>query len=35
MLGGIFGFINSEKTALTTITPLTEQQIYSPQTPQP
>jgi hypothetical protein len=35
MLAGIFGFINGEKTALTTIAPLTETQIYSPQTPQP
>jgi cytochrome b subunit of formate dehydrogenase len=35
MLAGIFGFINSEQTVLTTITPLTETQIYSPQTPQP
>ncbi|MDP2776324.1 MAG: cytochrome b/b6 domain-containing protein [Anaerolineales bacterium] len=35
MLAGIFGFINTEETALTTITPLTETQIYSPQTPQP
>lgn len=35
MLAGIFGFINGEKTALATITPLTETQIYSPQTPQP
>lgn len=35
MLAGIFGFINGEKTALTTITPLTETQIYSPQTPKP
>jgi hypothetical protein len=35
MLGGIFSFINTEETALTTITPLTETQIYSPQTPQP
>jgi hypothetical protein len=35
MLAGILGFINSEQTALTTITPLTETQIYSPQTPQP
>ncbi len=35
MLAGIFGFINAEETALTTITPLTETQIYSPQTPQP
>lgn len=35
MLGGIYGFINNEQTALTTITPLTETQIYSPQTPQP
>ncbi len=36
MLAGIFGFINSEETALTTITPLTESEIYAPQqTPQP
>ena len=35
MLAGIFGFINTEETALTTITPLTETEIYSPQTPQP
>jgi len=35
MLGGIYGFINSEQTALTTITPLTETQIFDPQTPQP
>lgn len=36
MLAGIFGFINGEKTALTTITPLTETQIYVPQqTPKP
>ena len=35
MLAGIFGFINAEETALTTIEPLTEQQIYAPQTPQP
>ena len=35
MLGGIYGFINTEETALTTITPLTETQIYSPETPQP
>jgi len=35
MLAGILGFINTEETALTTITPLTETQIYSPQTPQP
>jgi cytochrome b subunit of formate dehydrogenase len=35
MLAGIFGFINAEETALTTITPLTESQIYVPQTPQP
>ncbi|MDO8754677.1 MAG: cytochrome b/b6 domain-containing protein, partial [Anaerolineales bacterium] len=34
MLAGIFGFINTEETALTTITPLTETEIYSPQTPQ-
>ena len=35
MLGGIYGFINNEQTALTTITPLTETQIFVPQTPQP
>lgn len=35
MLGGIYGFINAEETSLTTIEPLTETQIYSPQTPQP
>lgn len=36
MLAGIFGFINTEETALTTITPLTETEIYVPQqTPQP
>jgi cytochrome b subunit of formate dehydrogenase len=35
MLGGIYGFINNEKTAITTITPLTETQIFVPQTPQP
>jgi hypothetical protein len=35
MLAGIFGFINAEKTALTTITPLTETEIYVPQTPLP
>ena len=35
MLGGIYGFINAEETALTTITPLTETQIFEPQTPQP
>jgi cytochrome b subunit of formate dehydrogenase len=35
MLAGIFTFITAEKTALTTITPLTESQIYVPQTPQP
>jgi cytochrome b subunit of formate dehydrogenase len=35
MLGGIYGFINNEKTAITTITPLTEIQIFVPQTPQP
>ena len=35
MLAGIFSFINIEETALTTITPLTESQIYVPQTPQP
>jgi len=35
MLGGIYGFITNEKTALTTITPLTETQIFVPQTPQP
>lgn len=35
MLAGIFGFINAEETALTTIEPLTETQIYVPQTPQP
>lgn len=35
MLAGIYTFITSEKTALTTITPLTESQIYVPQTPQP
>jgi len=35
MLGGIYGFINAEDTSITTITPLTETQIYAPQTPQP
>jgi hypothetical protein len=35
MLAGIYSFITTEKTALTTITPLTESQIYVPQTPQP
>jgi cytochrome b subunit of formate dehydrogenase len=35
MLAGIFSFINIEQTAVTTITPLTETQIYVPQTPQP
>ncbi len=35
MLGGIYGFITNEETALTTITPLTETQIFVPQTPQP
>lgn len=35
MLGGIYGFINAEETSLTTIEPLTETQIYAPQTPQP
>ena len=36
MLGGVYGFINAEETALTTITPLTETEIYVPQqTPQP
>ena len=36
MLAGIFGFINAEETVLTTITPLTETEIYVPQpTPQP
>jgi cytochrome b subunit of formate dehydrogenase len=35
MLAGIFTFITAEKTALTTITPLTESQIYVPQTPEP
>jgi cytochrome b subunit of formate dehydrogenase len=35
MLAGIFTFINSEQTALTTVKPLTEPQIYVPQTPQP
>lgn len=36
MLAGIFGFINAEETALTTIEPLTETQIYVPmETPQP
>ena len=35
MLGGIYGFINAEDTSLTTIEPLTETQIYVPQTPQP
>lgn len=35
MLAGIFGFINAEETALTTIEPLTESQIYVPQTPNP
>jgi cytochrome b subunit of formate dehydrogenase len=35
MLAGIFGFISSEETALTTIQPLTETQIYVPQTPTP
>jgi len=33
MLAGIFGFINTEETALTTITPLTETEIYVPQAP--
>ncbi|MCX6058143.1 MAG: cytochrome b/b6 domain-containing protein [Chloroflexi bacterium] len=35
MLAGILGFINVEDTALTTIEPLTEPQIYVPQTPVP
>ncbi len=35
MLGGLYGFVTSEQTALTTITPLTETQIFVPQTPQP
>ncbi len=35
MLAGILGFINVEDTALTTIQPLTEPQIYVPQTPVP
>jgi cytochrome b subunit of formate dehydrogenase len=35
MLGGIYGFINAEETSITTIEPLTETQIYAPQTPQP
>jgi len=35
MLGGIYGFINTEETSLTTIEPLTESQIFVPQTPQP
>ena len=36
MLAGIFGFINTEETALTTIEPLRETQIYVPmETPQP
>ena len=35
MLAGIIGFINVEETALTTIEPLTEPQIYVPQTPVP
>ena len=36
MLAGIFGFINAEETALTTIEPLTESEIFAPQeTPQP
>lgn len=35
MLGGLYGFITAEQTALTTITPLTETQIFVPQTPQP
>jgi cytochrome b subunit of formate dehydrogenase len=35
MLAGIFGFINAEETALKTVEPLTESQIYTPQTPQP
>jgi hypothetical protein len=35
MLGGIYTFINTEQTALTTITPLTETQIFVQQTPQP
>lgn len=35
MLAGIYGFINAEDTVLTTIEPLTETQIYVPQTPQP
>jgi len=35
MLGGIYGFVTNEQTALKTITPLTETQIFVPQTPQP
>lgn len=35
MLAGIYGFVNSEETALTTIQPLTETQIYTTQTPEP
>ncbi len=35
MLGGLYGFVTSEQTALTTITPLTETEIFVPQTPQP
>jgi len=35
MLAGIYGFINAEKTAETTLIPLTEKQIFVPQTPQP
>ncbi len=36
MLGGIYGFINAEETAITTIEPLTETEIYTPQqTPTP
>ncbi|MBI3161317.1 MAG: cytochrome b/b6 domain-containing protein [Chloroflexi bacterium] len=31
MLAGIFGFINAEETALTTIEPLTESEIFTPQ----
>jgi cytochrome b subunit of formate dehydrogenase len=35
MLGGIFGFISAEETALTTVAPLTETEIFTPQTPTP
>jgi cytochrome b subunit of formate dehydrogenase len=35
MIGGIYGFINTEQTALTTIDPLTAPEIYTPQTPTP